>query len=261
MRSRPAPVPATPPATRCRPQHTLLRPTIPETRTQPATGTTRRTPTTRCHRAWASSGRRPQTAACDPPTVAGNPQKREQLPASLHGEGGHRRRRTATPRYAGGGGPRPGTVPADVRPADTTTNDTPPANNNKMAGRQMSCRHPRQPAPQGHRVMQQRCRHASASARSPSWQPMPRPRLQRAATTGQRRLSSPLRNRIFITIIIISLQGFFSPWHGALVAADYRTRIAEWLLPRRPDWGSWERVASSWRHIPRDGSLGPGVTV
>jgi hypothetical protein len=33
-----------------------------------------------------------------------------------------------------------------------------------------------------HSVMQQRCHHASASARSPSWPPMPRPRLQRAAT-------------------------------------------------------------------------------
>jgi hypothetical protein len=47
-----------------------------------------------------------------------------------------------------------------------------------------------------HSAMQQRCHHASASARSPSWPPMPRPRLQRAATPGQRRLSSQLLNRI-----------------------------------------------------------------
>jgi hypothetical protein len=33
-----------------------------------------------------------------------------------------------------------------------------------------------------HRAMQQRCHHASSSARSPSWLHIPRPRLQRAAT-------------------------------------------------------------------------------
>jgi len=33
-----------------------------------------------------------------------------------------------------------------------------------------------------HRVMHQRCHHASVSARKPSWPPMPRLRLQRAAT-------------------------------------------------------------------------------
>ena len=39
-----------------------------------------------------------------------------------------------------------------------------------------------------HRAMQQRCHHASASAWSQSSAPIPRPRLQRAATPGQRRL-------------------------------------------------------------------------
>jgi len=42
--------------------HLHKRPTLPETRTQPATGTDRRTPTTRRHSAWASPGRRTQTA-------------------------------------------------------------------------------------------------------------------------------------------------------------------------------------------------------
>ena len=42
--------------------HLHNRPTLPETRTQPATGTDRRTPTTRRHSAWASPGRRTQTA-------------------------------------------------------------------------------------------------------------------------------------------------------------------------------------------------------
>jgi hypothetical protein len=36
-----------------------------------------------------------------------------------------------------------------------------------------------------HHAMQQRCHHASASARSPSWPPMPRPCLQRAAIARQ----------------------------------------------------------------------------
>jgi len=48
-----------------------------------------------------------------------------------------------------------------------------------------------------HRVMQQRCHHASASARSPSWPPMPRPRLQRVATARREKVQLRIREQSF----------------------------------------------------------------
>jgi len=45
--------------------------------------------------------------------------------------------------------------------------------------------------------------HASASARSPSWPPMPRPRLQRAATAQREKVQISIREQIFFN--------FFSP--------------------------------------------------
>jgi hypothetical protein len=48
-----------------------------------------------------------------------------------------------------------------------------------------------------HCVMQQRCHHTSASARSPSWQPMPRPRLQWAATALREKVQLPIREQRF----------------------------------------------------------------
>jgi len=45
--------------------------------------------------------------------------------------------------------------------------------------------------------MQQRCHHASASARSPSWPPMPRPRLQRAATARREKVQLRIREQSF----------------------------------------------------------------
>jgi hypothetical protein len=45
-----------------------------------------------------------------------------------------------------------------------------------------------------HSEMQQRCHHTSASARSPSWPPMPRPRLQRAATARREKVQLPIIN-------------------------------------------------------------------
>jgi hypothetical protein len=50
-----------------------------------------------------------------------------------------------------------------------------------------------------HRAMQQRCHHASASARSPSWPPMPRPRLQRSATARREKVQFPIREQNFST--------------------------------------------------------------
>jgi hypothetical protein len=86
--------------------HFYKRPTLAETRTQSATGINRRTPTTRCHIDWAFPGRRTQTDARESPSVVGHPQKGEHRTAPWHGEGGHRRRRTAALRHAAGGGPR-----------------------------------------------------------------------------------------------------------------------------------------------------------
>ena len=47
--------------------------------------------------------------------------------------------------------------------------------------------------------MQQRCHHASASARSPSWPPMPRPRLQRAATARREKVQLRIREQSFFS--------------------------------------------------------------
>jgi hypothetical protein len=115
--------------------HLYKRPILSETRTQSATGVDRRTPTTRCHSAWASPGRHTQTSAREPPSVAGHLQKCEQRAASRHEEGGQCRRGTAAPRHAAGSGPCQGPAPAAANPHATT-----PANNNRMAGRQMSRR-------------------------------------------------------------------------------------------------------------------------
>jgi hypothetical protein len=48
-----------------------------------------------------------------------------------------------------------------------------------------------------HRAMQQRCHHASASARSPCWPTMPRPRLQRAATARREKFQLRIREQSF----------------------------------------------------------------
>ena len=48
-----------------------------------------------------------------------------------------------------------------------------------------------------HRAMQQRCHHASASALSPSWPSMPRPRLQRAATARREKVQLRIREQSF----------------------------------------------------------------
>jgi hypothetical protein len=46
-------------------------------------------------------------------------------------------------------------------------------------------------------ALQQRCHHTSASAGSPSWQPMPRPRLQRAATARPEKIQLPIAEQNF----------------------------------------------------------------
>jgi hypothetical protein len=46
-------------------------------------------------------------------------------------------------------------------------------------------------------AQQQRCHCTSASARSPSWPPMPRPRLQRAASVRQKKIQLPIAEQNF----------------------------------------------------------------
>ena len=86
----------------------------------------------------------------------------------------------------------PARAPAD-RPAAGAPHDTFPANNNRPEEMRTSCRQNR-PL---HRVMQQRCHHTSASDRSPSWPPMPRPRLQWAATARREKVQLRIREQSF----------------------------------------------------------------
>jgi hypothetical protein len=76
-----------------------------------------------------------------PPATRRSPQRT----APRHGEGGQRRRRTATQRHTASGGPRPGPAPAAARPAAVASHATPPANINRTEESRMSCR--QQPAP------------------------------------------------------------------------------------------------------------------
>jgi hypothetical protein len=55
--------------------------------------------------------------------------------------------------------------------------------------------------------MQQICHHASTSARSPSWPPMPRPRLQRAATARREKVQLRIREQSFPTVAGYRLVG------------------------------------------------------
>jgi hypothetical protein len=73
--------------------------------------------------------------------------------------------------------------PPPPPPAPPTQSHTPrsPANNNRTQKGRMSCH--QQPA--FHHAMQQRCHHASASARSPPWPLMPRPRQACQAILGE----------------------------------------------------------------------------
>jgi hypothetical protein len=118
-----------------------------------------------------------------------------QLAAPRHGEDGQRRRRTAAPRHTAGGGPRPGPAPARARPAAVAPHATPRPPPTTTGRRKGGCPVVRnRPL---HRTMQQRCHHASASARSPSWPPMPRPHLQRAATARREKVQFPIVEQNF----------------------------------------------------------------
>jgi hypothetical protein len=76
------------------------------------------------------------------------------------GEGGQHRGRTAAPRHTAGCGPRPGRAPAAARPAAVAPHATPRPPPTTTGRRKGGC-----PVVNNrplHRVMQQRCHHASA---------------------------------------------------------------------------------------------------
>jgi hypothetical protein len=83
-----------------------------------------------------------------------------------------------------------GPAPAADRPAATAPHDTSPTNNNRPEEMRTSCRQQQAPPPQ-------RCHHVSASAQSPSWLPMPSPRLQRAATARREKVQLHIREQSF----------------------------------------------------------------
>ena len=143
-------------------------------------------------------------AATDCSACVADPQRHQPPPAGTrhspqgaaprHGEGGHRRRRTAAPHHTASCRTRPGPNPADDRPAAAAPHDTSPDNNNRSEERE----YPVVSNWPLHRVMQQRCHHVtSASAQSQSWQPMPRPRLQQAATARREKVQLRIREQSF----------------------------------------------------------------
>jgi hypothetical protein len=121
-----------------------------------------------------------------PPSTRRSPQRA----VPRHGEGGQRLRRTAAPRHTANGGPRPGRAPAAARPAVVAPHATPRPPPTTTGRRKGGC--PVVSNRPLHRAMQQRCQHASASAQSPSWPPMPRPHLQRAATARREKVQLPI---------------------------------------------------------------------
>ena len=56
-------------------------------------------------------------------------------------------------------------------------------------------------------TLQQRCHRTSASARSPSWPPMPRPRLQRSATDRPEKIQLPSAEQNFFSLHAVSSPG------------------------------------------------------
>ena len=155
-----------------------------------------------------TSRRTPMRAAPDcrpPPTARHASQQQHQPPppatrrspqgaASRHGEGGQSLRRTAALRRTSGCGPRPGPPPPPQSAPPTqplTTRSLPTTTGRRKGGHPVVSNRPL------HRAMQQRCHHASASARSPSWPPMPRPRLQRAATARREKVQLRIREQSF----------------------------------------------------------------
>jgi hypothetical protein len=95
-------------------------------------------------------------------------------------------------RPAAGRARAPPPPPSAPPPQPHTTRPPPTTTGRRKGGSPVVSKRPL------HRAMQQRCYHASASARSPSWPPMPRPRLQRAATALREKVQLPIREQNFL---------------------------------------------------------------
>jgi hypothetical protein len=123
----------------------------------------------------------PHTSTSQPPPPA--TRRSPQRDAPRHGEGG----RATRPEAGRARGP-PQPTPAPP-PQPHTPRSPPTTTGCRKGGCPVISNRPL------HCVMQQRCHHASASARSPSWLSMPRPRLQRAATARREKVQFPMREQ------------------------------------------------------------------
>jgi hypothetical protein len=113
-------------------------------------------------------------------------------------EGSHLRQRTASSRHANGGGPRPETGPHHNSPSHRNLPRHTPCQPQQEGGKGRCPVVSNLPL---HCAMQQRCHHASPSARSPSSPTMPRARLQRAATARQEKFQLPIAAQNFRPVI------------------------------------------------------------
>ena len=137
---------------------------------------------------WTSTRATPERRP--PPTAR---HARQPRTSSRHPrEGGQRRRRTAAPRHAACGRPRPGQAPAAARPADATSHDTPRACQQQLDGGEADV-----PSsvtdPSTARCSKDVTTHHRSGARPR----MPRPSLQRAATARQEKFQLPIAEQNF----------------------------------------------------------------
>ncbi len=101
---------------------------------------------------------------------------------------------TAGTLHTAGYGQCPEDAHAAEHPADTTPHIPHPVNNNRMMEK-TDVLSSAISSTVG--AKQQRCHHASSSARSPSCQPMPRPCLQRVATVRPEKTQLPIEEQNF----------------------------------------------------------------
>jgi hypothetical protein len=90
--------------------------------------------------------------------------------------------------------PRPEHAHVSARPANTTPTSRPPHPRQKDGWKTNVLSSTNCPSTV---ALQQRCHSTSTSAQSPSWQPMPSPCLQRAATARQEKIQVPIAEQNF----------------------------------------------------------------
>ncbi len=98
------------------------------------------------------------------------------------------------PYHTAGWGPRRRRRP----PCNADPHDTFPVNNNRQEEMRTSCCQ----EPVLHSDMQQRCHHTSGSARSQSWQAMPRPSLHLAATARLIKVQLRIRGQSLPPVVL-----------------------------------------------------------